>query len=84
MKELLEPVEEELCEEEELTPLPPKPSTYISSEIKRLKAATIASLEKRERLPQPLFWSLFHSELKAIRRAKKEERIMQKVLDNLG
>ena len=73
----------EISEVEE-EPVRVKEPTPIAEEIRRLQAATLASIEKRERLPQPLFWSLFHSELEKVRRAKKQERLLQEVLDKLG
>ena len=73
----------EICEEEEEAVCVKEP-TPVAEELRRLQAATIAAMEKRERLPQPLFWSLFHSELDKVRKAKKQERLLQEVLGKLG
>ena len=54
----------------------------IALEIERLKKATIEAAAKRDQLPQPLFWSLFHSSLKEIRKAKEEERVLSQLLES--
>ncbi|MFN8389668.1 MAG: hypothetical protein U0136_05205 [Bdellovibrionota bacterium] len=46
----------------------------LSSKLDRLKSATLKVVHARERLPQPLFWSLFHAELDSIKRKRKKQR----------
>lgn len=47
--------------------------------LARLKTSVLQAAKDRDRLPQPLFWSLFHSELKKI----KEKRCIKRALDEL-
>jgi len=56
----------------------PGPSD-IARELERIKADTIAAADKRSHLPQPLFWSLFHSRLAEIRSAKKTVRELEEL-----
>ena len=58
-----------------------KEASYVAREIQRIKSATIEAAEKRDRLPQPLFWSLFHSALKEVRDAKKRKRDLADLLE---
>ncbi len=58
-----------------------KELSYTAREIQRLKTATIEAADKRERLPQPLFWSLFHSALQNVRETKNKERAISDLLD---
>lgn len=58
-----------------------KQPSYAAREIQRLKTATIEAAEKRERLPQPLFWSLFHSALNNVREQKERERALADLLE---
>ena len=57
--------------------------TFIARRLARLKAATEHAAAKREHLPQPLFWSLFHSQLKEIRAEKERERLLREALEGL-
>lgn len=52
----------------------------IAREIARVHKLTIESAEKRERLPQPLFWSLFHARIAAVRRDKELARLLTSIL----
>jgi hypothetical protein len=51
-------------------------------EVCRIKAVAFDVAENRERIPQPLFWSLLHSQLDKIREVRKkaenERRIVYK------
>ena len=49
--------------------------TYVADRLDRLKRATLNVVNRRERLPQPLFWSLFHTEVDEIRKKRKQERV---------
>jgi hypothetical protein len=51
----------------------------IAKEIQRLKEKTIQATRDRERLPQPLFWSLFRSQLDLIREEKRMKRAVDLV-----
>jgi len=52
----------------------------IAARLETLKKATLAAAAKRERLPQPLFWSLFHSQIKEIRASKERLREASELL----
>ncbi len=60
--------------------LEPRGPTPIAKRVKRLCAAVNSVIEKRERLPQPLFWSLFRLEVREVRRARARKRMLQKIL----
>lgn len=49
--------------------------SFIAERLDRLKRATLDVVNRRERLPQPLFWSLFHTEVDEIREKRRKERI---------
>ena len=46
----------------------------VSSRLERLRENTLGVIKRRERVPQPLFWSLFHAELAEIKKRKAQER----------
>ncbi len=46
----------------------------VSLRLGRLRDATISVVRRRERVPQPLFWSLFHAEVSEIKKRKERER----------
>lgn len=54
--------------------MPPGPSK-LAENLRRLKCSTWGVIEKRERLPQPLFWSLFHAEVRGIKKRKEKARL---------
>ncbi|MCO6431354.1 MAG: hypothetical protein J5J00_10875 [Deltaproteobacteria bacterium] len=58
-----------------------KGPTNTAREIQRIKKAVITAADKRQRLPQPLFWSLFHNALKDVRRSKERERALAELLE---
>lgn len=47
----------------------------IANELSALQETVLRLARERERLPQPLFWSLFNSRLKDIKRHKEEQRL---------
>ena len=51
----------------------------LAKRLERLKKSTVGASETRERLPQPLFWSLFHAELKELKREKALARALDEV-----
>jgi hypothetical protein len=53
----------------------------ISEEIEDLRTTILRLAKDRERLPQPLFWSLFNSRLKDIKRNKELSRLVAEVLN---
>ncbi len=49
-------------------------------EISDLQERILKLARNRERLPQPLFWSLFHSRLSEIKKNKELARLLNDVL----
>lgn len=58
--------------------------SVTSRKVKELKRAVLDASSKRERLPQPLFWSLFRSRLSDIKRAKERTRLLRNLLDGVS
>lgn len=61
------------------TPQSREPSE-LAQRINRLKKSVLDSVRERERLPQPLFWSLFNHEIQDIKRDRAIERQRRKIL----
>ena len=57
---------------------PPGPSA-IASRVRSLKSSVFTVAEKRDRIPQRLFWSLFLSEVDEIKRKKARKRVLNAV-----
>ncbi len=53
----------------------------IAEEIDDLRTTILRLAKDRERLPQPLFWSLFNSRLKNIKRDKELSRLLEGVFN---
>lgn len=64
--------------EEDVAPVAPSP---IAAEIAELQSSIKRAMGKRERLPQPMFWSLFHSRIKDIRKRRELKRVLSQFLD---
>lgn len=60
--------------ESQKTDLDPNLSTDLALQLDRLKLATLSAIRRRERLPQPLFWSLFHAEVGQIKKRREKRR----------
>ena len=56
----------------------------VAEEIDDLKTTILRLAKDRERLPQPLFWSLFNSRLKDIKKHKELARLMKATLGEGG
>ena len=65
-------------EEDVLTETPER--SAIAENISDLKDTILRLARDRERLPQPLFWSLFNSRLKDIKKTKEQERLLRESL----
>ena len=52
----------------------------IAQDISNLRDTILRLARDRERLPQPLFWSLFNSRLKDIKKTKEQERLLRESL----
>lgn len=55
-------------------PEPESAEIQLAGKLSSLKSSTLRAISRRERLPQPLFWSLFHTEVNAIKERRKEKR----------
>lgn len=62
------------------TPEVPVPPT-LAEKLKRIQRVTVDAFDRRGRVPQPLFWSLFHSEIKQLRKEKELKRVLDEILD---
>ncbi len=67
-------------EEESTSPDVGHSPSEISKAVKRLKEATIQAANKRGKLPQPLFWSLFANEIAEIKKQKAAKRTLDILL----
>ncbi len=56
--------------------------TDIARELAQIKLDALAAAGKRSHLPQPLFWSLFHSRLAGLKSAKKQVRELEELFSN--
>ena len=56
--------------------------SILSNRLDRLKHATLNAIKRRERLPQPLFWSLFHAEVEDIKAKREKKRDELRALFN--
>jgi TATA-binding protein-associated factor Taf7 len=52
----------------------------VAREIENLQSTVLRYARERERLPQPLFWSLFNSRLRDIKKTKELERLLRETL----
>lgn len=52
----------------------------IAQEIEDLQHTILRLARDRERLPQPLFWSLFNSRLRDIKKNKELDRVLRETL----
>ena len=71
-----EETEDELTEQERQ----PREKSSIAAEIERLKKASFNAASERERVPQPLFWSLFNSQIRELKKEKKALRALEEIL----
>jgi hypothetical protein len=57
-----------------------KERSAVAANIESLQATVKRLAEERDVLPQPLFWSLFHSRLASIKKQKEISRVVSEVL----
>ena len=67
-------------QENEDDPGCPQEKSVIAREIEHLQSTVLRFAKNRERLPQPLFWSLFNSRIRDIKREKELPRLMRETL----
>ena len=56
-----------------------KPSS-LSTEVAELKETILRFAKERDRLPQPLFWSLFNARISEIKKTKSQSRELEDLL----
>jgi hypothetical protein len=66
--------------DDESDEMQPKERSAVAANIESLQATVKRLADEREVLPQPLFWSLFHSRLAAIKKQKEISRVVSEVL----
>ena len=54
--------------------------TPLALEIEQVRDATLKAAAKRQHLPQPLFWSLFHSRIRQLKQEKHNERVIKQAI----
>ena len=54
----------------------------IARAVARLKEVSFNAARERERLPQPLFWSVFGHELQRIKKEKKALRLLAELFED--
>ena len=57
------------------------PRSAVADEVARLKKVAFAAMEKRGRLPQPMFWSAFGYAVNRLRSKKERERMLKDVFN---
>jgi hypothetical protein len=65
--------------DDEEWPTPREPSR-VAQKIERLRRASLQAAQERERLPQPLFWSLFQHKIEEMKREKELRRLLDELL----
>ena len=55
-------------------------TSAVAREIESLQETVNRFTRERERLPQPLFWSLFNSRIKEIKKSKELSRAVKEAL----
>lgn len=61
----------------------PCQGSEVAYHLQHLKAAVWKTIKKREKLPQPLFWSLFHVEVRELKQRRQKERLLKKIFQGL-
>jgi hypothetical protein len=67
-------------QEEDSDESEPRERSAVATNIDNLKATVKRLADEREVLPQPLFWSLFHTRLASIKKQKEIERVVEVAL----
>ena len=60
-----------------------KSPSDIAKALMRLRESSFDAVKRREHLPQPLFWSLFRTEITEIKRKKELRRLVSSLFDSL-
>jgi hypothetical protein len=56
--------------------------TELAAKLSRLRDVALKAAEARTRLPVPLFWSLFHSQVRDVRKVRDRERKLRALFLN--
>lgn len=59
---------------------PGREPSAVARDIENLQTTVKRLASEREVLPQPLFWSLFHTRLASIKKQKEISRVVREVL----
>ena len=59
---------------------PAREPSPVACSLKRLKSAAFKAIQNRERVPHPLFWSLFLGEVSGIKQKKSEHRMLRRLI----
>lgn len=65
-------------EDSDQVPVPER--SAVAREVEDLQKTVLRLARDRERLPQPLFWSLFNSRLRDIKKHKDLTRLLKETL----
>ena len=52
----------------------------LAQDLRDLRSSALKAVNKREVLPQPLFWSLFLGQISEIRRRKAKNKLLSSLL----
>jgi len=55
----------------------------LAEELQAFKQSIFETVEKRDRLPQPMFWAVFGSRLEEVKKAKALKRALDEKLGGL-
>lgn len=55
--------------------------SVTAKEVKSLRDTVLKFAANRERLPQPLFWSLFNARIADIKKNKERSRVLEELLN---
>ncbi len=64
-------------DDEDNDPVPTPERSAVAREVEDLQKTILRLARDRERLPQPLFWSLFNSRLRDIKKHKDLTRLLK-------
>jgi hypothetical protein len=67
-------------EDEDTAEAPVLQRSAVAREVEELQKTVLRFARDRERLPQPLFWSLFNSRLRDIKKHKDLARLLKETL----
>jgi hypothetical protein len=60
-----------------------RPPSAVAIQLRTLRSAVLRAVNSRERVPHPLFWSLFLTEVSQLKRRKHEQRVVDQLLQGI-